>query len=133
LHAKASHWHDAEAAVAVTENAIALSTTAVIRHIRGVPDHCPDCGSQRLSPDRGYRLDLPDVEWERPTCDKCGWTGTPVQIAAARNSSRQSAAPSTRWRLHHSERPPSATQTSEQGLTAPPVLVKGQVPKRDNL
>ena len=29
---------------------------------------------------RGYRQDLPDVEWERPVCDKCGWTGAPVPI-----------------------------------------------------
>ena len=23
---------------------------------------------------------MPDVEWERPTCDKCGWAGEPVMI-----------------------------------------------------
>lgn len=79
-HAKSSHWQDAEAGIAVTENAISLCTTAVIRHVRGVPDRCPACGSQRLSPERGYRQDLPDVEWERPVCDKCGWTGAPVPI-----------------------------------------------------
>jgi hypothetical protein len=33
-----------------------------------------------LSPQRGYHQDFPEVEWERPTCDKCGWTGEPVQI-----------------------------------------------------
>lgn len=74
-HAKSSRWHDAEAAIAATENAIILCTSAVILHIRGVPEQCPSCGSHRLSPQRGYREDLPDVEWERPTCDKCGWTG----------------------------------------------------------
>ncbi len=25
-------------------------------------------------------MDLPDVEWERPICDKCGWAGTPVPV-----------------------------------------------------
>lgn len=79
-HAKSSHWHDAEAGIAATESAIALSTSAVIQHIRGVPEHCPACGSHRLSPERGCRMDLPDVEWERPVCDKCGWTGTPVPV-----------------------------------------------------
>jgi hypothetical protein len=79
-HTKSSHWHDAEAAVAVTDNAIGVCISAVIRHIRGVPEQCPACGSQRLSPQRGYHEEVPEVEWERPTCDKCGWTGEPVPI-----------------------------------------------------
>lgn len=79
-HAKSSKWHDAEAALESTENAISLCTSAVIQHIRGVPEQCPACGSQRLSPERGCRLDLPDIWWERPTCDKCGWVGEPVPI-----------------------------------------------------
>src|SRR3990172_10451457 len=79
-HTKSSHWQDAEAGIAVTENAISLCTTAVIRHVRGVPDRCPACGSQRLSPQRGYREDIPDIEWERPICDKCGWTGARVEV-----------------------------------------------------
>ena len=79
-HAKSSKWHDAEAAVAVTENGISLCTSAVVRHMRGVPEQCPACGSQRLSPQRGYRQDLPNIEWERPTCDKCGWAGEPIPI-----------------------------------------------------
>ena len=79
-HAKGSRWHDAEAAVSTTENAISLSTSSVIRHMRGVPETCPACGSHRLSPERGFRDDLPDIEWERPTCTKCDWTGEPVPI-----------------------------------------------------
>jgi len=79
-HAKGSKWHDAEAAIATTENAISLCTSAVIRYLRGVPEACPVCGSHRLSPQRGFREDFPDLEWERPTCDKCDWTGEPVPI-----------------------------------------------------
>ncbi len=79
-HANGSKWHDAEAAIATTENAISLCTSAVIRFMRGVPEICPACGSHRLSPERGFRNDLPDQEWERPTCDKCDWTGEPVPI-----------------------------------------------------
>jgi hypothetical protein len=36
-HAKGSKWHDAEAAIATTEDAIGLCTSSVIRHMRGVP------------------------------------------------------------------------------------------------
>lgn len=79
-HAKGSKWHDAEAGISAMETAVSLATSAVIRHIRGVPDTCPACGSHRLSPQRGFHKDLPEVEWERPVCDKCGWTGEPVPI-----------------------------------------------------
>ena len=79
-HAKSSHWHDAEAGIAVTENAIGLSTSSVIRHVPGVPDRCPACGSQRLAPQRGYNTNFPDVEWERPVCEKCGWAGAPAPV-----------------------------------------------------
>jgi hypothetical protein len=79
-HTQSSNWHDAEAAISVTEDAIGLCTSAVIRHVRGVPEQCPACGSQRLSPHRGYHRDSPEVQWERPTCDKCSWAGEPVPI-----------------------------------------------------
>jgi len=79
-HAKSSHWHDAEAGIAVAENAIGLSTSSIIRHVRGVPDRCPTCGSQRLAPQRGYTTKFPDVEWERLVCEKCGWAGLPVPV-----------------------------------------------------
>ena len=79
-HSKGSKWYDAEAAVSTTENSISLCTSSVVRHMRGVPETCPACGSHRLSPERGFRADLPGLEWERPTCNKCRWTGEPVQI-----------------------------------------------------
>jgi hypothetical protein len=34
----------------------------------------------RLSPQRGFNDSVPDIEWERPTCEKCGWAGDPVPI-----------------------------------------------------
>ena len=88
-HTKSSNWYDAEAALAVTESALGIASSAVIRHIRDVPEHCPACGSQRLAPERGYHTSLPDIEWERPTCVKCGWTGTPVAISAVPQSPDQ--------------------------------------------
>lgn len=79
-HTKSSRWFDAEAATSTMEHAIGLATTAVIRHLRGVPDACPACGSHQLSPQRGFKDTEPDVEWERPTCDKCDWVGEPRTI-----------------------------------------------------
>lgn len=79
-HSKSSGWYDAEAAFAITENAVGLAISAVIRHVRGVPESCPACGSQRLAPERGYHRDIPGVEWERPVCGKCGWAGQPVPV-----------------------------------------------------
>jgi hypothetical protein len=90
-HTKSSNWYDAEVAVSVTDNAIGICISAVIRHLRGVPEHCPACGSQRLSPERGYHSDFPEVTWERPTCTKCGWVGEPVpieEVAESRDESR---------------------------------------------
>jgi hypothetical protein len=58
-----------------------------------MPEQCPACGSQRLSPQRGYRQDFPDVEWERPTCDKCGWAGEPVPIDDVLEPDDESAPP----------------------------------------
>jgi hypothetical protein len=79
-HSKSSHWHDAEAAFSATDNAVGLSISAVIQHLRGVPAQCPICGSKRLSPQRGCDRRSPGTEWERPTCDKCDWAGEPVPI-----------------------------------------------------
>jgi hypothetical protein len=82
-HAKNSRWHDAEAATSSVEHAISLAVSAVVRHMRGVPETCSACGSHRLSPQRGKNSEYPDIEWERPTCEKCGWAGTPVPILAS--------------------------------------------------
>jgi hypothetical protein len=79
-HAKSSKWHDVEAAIATVEHVLGLYASLVIRHVRGVPETCPACGSHRLSPERGIRADMPDVQWERSVCDRCGWTGEPVQV-----------------------------------------------------
>ncbi len=77
-HARAAHFNDAEAAIGSTELTLSLFTTALIRYVRGVPDRCPSCGSQRLSPERGVHSSEPNTIYERPVCGKCGWTGTPV-------------------------------------------------------
>jgi hypothetical protein len=79
-HARVAHFNDAEAAVNSTELTISLFTTALIRYVRGAPDHCPSCGSQRLFPERGIHSSDPETIYERPVCDKCGWTGTPVIV-----------------------------------------------------
>ena len=30
--------------------------------------------------------EYPDIEWERPTCEKCGWAGEPLPIFATTDS-----------------------------------------------
>jgi hypothetical protein len=92
-HSKSSHLRDAEAAVSVTENAMTLAIAAIIQHIRGVPDECPACSSQRLSPERGVHTSDPDPIWERPTCDECGWKGAPVRIEAVPEDPREERPP----------------------------------------
>ena len=72
-HSKTSKWHDVEAAVATRENAITFCTSSVIRYMRGVPQTCPVCASHRLCPSAASAPNIPEVEWERPTCDKCDW------------------------------------------------------------
>lgn len=79
-HAKSSTWFDAESAVAATESSIELFVSAAVRYHRGVPEQCPACGSHRLSPERGQHRDDPKLLRERPSCDKCGWKGTPAPI-----------------------------------------------------
>jgi hypothetical protein len=79
-HTKSSTWGDAEAAASTTEHAMGLCVSSIIRHVRGVPDACPACGSPRLSPQCAFDPDHPEDEWERPACMQCEWTGTPVKI-----------------------------------------------------
>lgn len=82
-HARGAQGSDVEAALEVTQLAASLYTTALIRHMRGVPARCPSCGSHRLSPERADDRDSPDDLYERPACQKCGWTGTPVLVPPA--------------------------------------------------
>jgi hypothetical protein len=86
-HSRSAHFHDAEAALAATEQTLSLFTTATIRHIRGVPDSCPSCGSQRLAPERGVHTSEPDKLYERPVCTACGWAGEPVEVSVTASAS----------------------------------------------
>lgn len=79
-HNQGMTWHDADAAQTTTEHVLGLTMSLVIRHIRSVPEQCPDCGSPNLSPQEGRHEKLPEVIWERPACADCGWTGTPVPV-----------------------------------------------------
>ena len=79
-HSRGAHFNDAEAALSATEQALSLFTTACIHHLRGVPDSCPSCGSQRLVPERGAHTSQPEKVFERPVCTACNWTGAPVEV-----------------------------------------------------
>lgn len=78
-HTKTSKWNDAEAAAESAGLAVSLAMSLIIQHVRGVPSACPACGSHCVSPERGYNPD-DESAWERPTCTKCDWTGTPFCI-----------------------------------------------------
>jgi hypothetical protein len=79
-HARDARVTDAEAALHATQLMLSLYTTGIIRHLRGVPDRCPSCGSQRLAPERAFDPDDPGSVFERPACQKCSWRGKPVRI-----------------------------------------------------
>ena len=79
-HARSATWHDAEAAQATVEHVLGLAMSLMLRHVRLVPELCPECGSPHLSPQEGFRDDLPEVAWERPVCADCGWAGKPVPV-----------------------------------------------------
>jgi predicted RNA-binding Zn-ribbon protein involved in translation (DUF1610 family) len=59
---------------------LGLATSLVLRHVRALPHACPACGSTRLSPQRGVNDSVPDIEWKRPVCEKCGWTAIRVKL-----------------------------------------------------
>jgi hypothetical protein len=136
-HTKSSNWYDAEAAVSIADNAVGLCISAIIRHLRGVPEHCPACGSQRLSPERGYHSDFPDVTWERPTCSKCGWAGEPVPIenVVEPHDRSHSAPPKGECiiptiPLRQLKRPKPTTEKVGARRSAPPAARKGPKKKR---
>jgi hypothetical protein len=37
-------------------------------------------GAPGLSPEEGWREDLPEIAWERPVCEDCGWAGQPIPV-----------------------------------------------------
>lgn len=79
-HSQSATWYDAEAAQGITSHAFELASSLVLRYVRLVPEECPNCSSPHLSPENGWRKDQPEIEWQRPVCSDCGWTGTPVVI-----------------------------------------------------
>ena len=79
-HAKSATWLDADMAHALTQQAVTMAMTQILRALRGVPEECPKCGSPHLEPEQGENSAAPGTLWERPTCTGCDWTGRPVPI-----------------------------------------------------
>ncbi len=79
-HAKSATWLDADMAHALTQQAINIAMTQVLRALRGVPEECPQCGSPHLEPEHGENSAAPGILFERPACIECDWTGRPVPI-----------------------------------------------------
>ena len=79
-HAKSATWLDADMAHALTQQAVQMAMTQILRALRGVPEACPQCGSPYLEPEHGENSSAPGVLWERPACTDCDWTGRPVPV-----------------------------------------------------
>ncbi len=90
-HAKGATWHDAESAVASTDNAISLCMSAIYRHMRGEPERCPVCGSSRLERQHAHNPEYQDEIWERPACQKCPWTGAETVIKPSKKRREKKA------------------------------------------
>ncbi|MDP9138669.1 MAG: hypothetical protein M3N38_10920 [Pseudomonadota bacterium] len=80
-HARSFTWHDAETAMTTVEHVVGLAASLVIRHSRGIAEQCPQCGSPNLAAEEDRSSEAPEVLWERPICEDCGWTGKPVPLA----------------------------------------------------
>lgn len=85
-HAKSAAWVDAEMARALTEHALGMSVSILLRALRGVPAACPECGSPHLEPEHGENTSAPGILWERPRCADCDWAGRPVPILGAEDA-----------------------------------------------
>lgn len=79
-HSQSGVWIDAEMATIAVSHALGMATSMSIRHIRGVPDQCPECESQNLNPEEGLHTDQPEMIIERPVCADCGWVGDSVPV-----------------------------------------------------
>lgn len=84
-HSKSANWFDAELAHTLVQHAVGISTSWIMRTLRGVPDECPTCGSPHLAPEQGENSASPSILWERPRCADCGWVGRPVPVADLEN------------------------------------------------
>lgn len=79
-HSKSVTWIDSDMAHTLTQHAVGMATSFILREVRGVPEECPKCGSPRLEPEQGENTAAPGILWERPRCADCGWAGRPVPI-----------------------------------------------------
>ncbi len=79
-HSKSATWIDADMAHSLTQHAIGMATSLILRELRGVPEECPHCGSPHVGPEHGENTAAPGVLWERPRCADCGWSGRPIPI-----------------------------------------------------
>lgn len=79
-HSKSATWIDADLAHSLTQHAIGMATSLILRALRGVPEECPHCGSPHIEPEHGENTAAPGVLWERPRCADCGWSGRPIPI-----------------------------------------------------
>jgi hypothetical protein len=72
-HATNAYRYDGIIAIEATSYLLSAYSTAFLRHTRGVPDRCPDCGSYQLTVDyRGFDEEEREL-LEFNLCEACGW------------------------------------------------------------
>ncbi len=70
-HHRSATYLDGVVAVAATSHILDVYSMALVRHERGVPDRCPECGSYRLVSD--YRPELSGDSPYVTLCAVCKW------------------------------------------------------------
>jgi predicted RNA-binding Zn-ribbon protein involved in translation (DUF1610 family) len=73
-HTSSATRHDAVLVVSGVEHVLSAFGSAWVRHERGAPDRCPECGSYKLVGATGLRRDWP--AWT--VCESCGWEDLPA-------------------------------------------------------
>jgi hypothetical protein len=68
-HSSSATRHDAVLAVSGVEHVLSSFGSAWVRHERGAPDRCPECGSYKLLATTDSPLAWPAVT----ICESCGW------------------------------------------------------------
>lgn len=74
-HHRSATYLDGVVAVSATAHVLDVFSMALVRHERGAPDRCPECGSYRVVSD--YRPELGNESPYVTLCEACGWEDEP--------------------------------------------------------
>lgn len=86
-HEENARQLDAVIAVDATSTVLGTFGMALVRHERGQPDRCPECGSYRLGGD--YRSEMDAYV---TLCESCGWEDEPEPASSRRPARHENGA-----------------------------------------